>query len=140
MMLVTLETIMASICIETSVGAPPEKVWAAFRDVGAVHTKLARGFVTDCKLEEGARIVTFANGVVARELIVGIDDASRRLAYAISGSPRLSHHNASFEVCAEGAGSRIVWRADILPDSAEPAIRGMMEQGAAAMRKTLEAA
>ncbi len=129
---------MASIRIETSVDVPPEKAWAAFRDVGAVHTRLARGFVTDCRMEEGARIVTFANGVEARELIVHIDDANCRLAYAISGSPRLSHHNASFEVIAEGNGSRIIWLADLLPDSAEPTIRGMMEQGSVAMRQTLE--
>lgn len=129
---------MASILIETPVAVPPEKAWAAFRDVGAVHTKLARGFVTDCKMEEGARIVTFANGFAAKELIVDIDDTCRRLAYAVSGSPRLAHHNASFQVMTEGIGARIVWRADILPDSAEPTIRGMMEQGSVAMRKTLE--
>ena len=131
---------MASIHIETSVAVPPKKAWAAFRDVGAVHTKLARGFVTDCKMEEGARIVTFANGFVAKELIIDVDDENRRLAYSVSGSPRLSHHSASFQVMAEGGGSRIVWRADILPDSAEPTIRGMMEQGSIAMKKTLEAA
>lgn len=129
---------MASIRIEMSVAVPPEKAWAAFRDVGAVHTRLARGFVTDCRMEEGARIVNFANGVEARELIVHIDDANRRLAYAISGSPRLSHHNASFQVMAEGNGSRIIWLADLLPDSAEPTIRGMMEQGSVAMRQTME--
>jgi hypothetical protein len=135
-----LETIMASILIEISVAVPPEKAWAAFRDVGAVHARLVRGFVTDCKLEKGARIVTYANGVVAKELIVDIDDAGRRLAYAVSGSPRLAHHNASFQVMTEGSGSRIVWRADILPDSAEPTIRGMMEQGSVTMKKTFETA
>ncbi|HSM96857.1 MAG TPA: SRPBCC family protein [Rhizomicrobium sp.] len=131
---------MASIRIETAVTASPDKAWAAFRDVGAVHTRLARGFVTDCRMEEGARIVTFANGFVAKELIVDIDDENRRLAYSVSGSERLSHHNASFQVIADNGGSRIVWQADILPDAAEPVIRGMMEQGTAAMRKTLEAA
>jgi carbon monoxide dehydrogenase subunit G len=135
-----LEKIMASIRIETSVAILPDKAWAAFRDIGAVHTRLARGFVTDCHLEEGARIVTFANGFVAKELIVDIDDKNRRLTYAVSGSERLSHHNASFQVQAENGGSRITWVADILPNSAEPIIRGMMEQGSVAMRKTLEAA
>jgi hypothetical protein len=131
---------MASIRIETSVAVSPERAWTAFRDVGAVHTRLARGFVTDCCLEEGARVVTFANGFVAKELIINIDDENRRLAYAVCGSDRLSHHNASFEVRGEGAGCRIAWVADILPDSAEPLIRSMMEQGSVAMRKTLEAA
>ena len=130
---------MASIRIETSVAVSPEKAWAAFRDVGAVHIRLARGFVADCRLEESARIVTFSNGFVAKELIVDIDDRNRRLAYAVSGSERLSHHNASLQVQPENDGTRIIWVADILPDSAEPAIRGMMEQGSVAMRQTLEA-
>ena len=129
---------MASIRIETAIAALPDKAWDAFRDVGAVHTRLARGFVTDCRMEEGARIVTFANGFVAKELIVDIDDKNRRLAYSVIGSERLSHHNASFQVFAENGGSRIVWQADILPDSAGPTIRGMMEQGSVAMKKTLE--
>lgn len=131
---------MASIRIETLIDAAPEKVWDALRDVGAVHTRQARGFVTDCRLEEGARIVTFANGLVARELIVDIDDKNRRLSYAVSGSERLSHHNASFQVCEDGGRARVVWLADILPHSAEPTIRGMMERGAVAMRQTLETA
>jgi hypothetical protein len=131
---------MASIRIETSVDVAPDEAWAAFRDVGAVHTRLARGFVTDCRLEDGARIVTFANGFVAKELIVDVDDENRRLAYAVSGSERLSHHNASFQVLREGDGSRVVWVADLLPDSAEPTIRSMMELGSVAMRKTLEGA
>jgi hypothetical protein len=94
---------MASIRIETIVAASPEKVWDALRDVGAVHTRQARGFVTDCRLEEGARIVTFANGFVARELIVDIDDKNRRVAYAVTGSESLSHHSASFQVLKTAA-------------------------------------
>ena len=90
-------------------------------------------------MEGGARVVTFANGFVAKELIVDVDDKNRRLAYSVSGSERLSHHNASFQVFEENGGSRIVWVADILPDSSEPIIRGMMEQGSAAMRQTLDA-
>src|SRR5207249_2095322 len=70
----------------------PESVWAAVRDVGAVHERLVPGFVVDTRLEDGARVVTFGNGLVARELIVDVDDAARRLAWAVVGSPRLTHH------------------------------------------------
>jgi hypothetical protein len=52
---------MASIHLEIEVAAAPETVWSAIRDVGAVHTRFARDFVTDCRLEEGARVVTFAS-------------------------------------------------------------------------------
>src|SRR3989442_12037551 len=59
---------MASIHREIAIEARPEAVWEALRDVGAIHQRLAPGFVTDVHLEEGARVVTFGNGMVAREL------------------------------------------------------------------------
>lgn len=130
---------MASIRKEVQVNASPEKVWAAVRDVGAVHERLAPGFVVDTRMEEGARVVTFANGQVARELIVDADDAARRLVWAVVGSPRLTHHNASLQVFAEGAGrSRIVWIADLLPDEVAGYIQAMIEQGMGVMKQTLE--
>ena len=70
---------MATIRKELTLNASPAQVWDVIRDVGAVHRRLAPGFVTDTRLEEGARIVTFANGVVARELIVSVEEGSRVL-------------------------------------------------------------
>ena len=131
---------MASIRREVSVGAGPAVVWDAIRDVGAVHERLAPGFVVDTKLEEGARIVTFGNGVVARELIVDVDDEARRLAWSVVGG-RMTHHNASLQVFADGEGrSRVVWIADLLPNEVASYIAGMIEQGMAVMKKTMEAA
>src|SRR5262245_14765326 len=131
---------MASIRKEIWLDAAPETVWNAIRDVGSVHRRLAAGFVADCRLEDAgaARVVTFANGLTARELIVDIDDGARRLVWAVvDGRPK--HHNASLQVFAEaGKSSRIVWIADLLPnDLAEP-IAGMMEQGMRAIEHTLE--
>jgi hypothetical protein len=119
---------------------PVAEVWDALADVGALHTRLVRGFVTDCRLEPGARVVTFANGLVARELIVSVDAERRRVAWSVVGG-RLSHHNASAQAFAEGDGAcRIVWIADFLPDEHAPAIAAMVEQGLQAMRRTLAAA
>ena len=53
---------MATIRKEMTLRANPALVWDAVRDVGAIHTRLAPDFVTDVKLEDDARIVTFANG------------------------------------------------------------------------------
>src|SRR5438067_10166581 len=129
---------MASIRTEILTGAKPESVWAAIRDIGALHERLVPGFVVDTKLEPGARIVTFGNGVVAREAIVDIDNNAMRLAWSASGG-RLSHHNASAQVFADaGGGSRIVWIADILPNEMRQAIDGMISQGMAAMKRTLD--
>ena len=131
---------MASIHREVVIERPRDEVWDALRDVGALHTRLVPGFVTDCRLEPGARVVTFANGLVARELIVAVDDDAKRLAWAVvDGRP--THHNASAQVFAEGVdGSRVVWIADFLPDALAPALTGMIEQGLAAMKKALDPA
>jgi carbon monoxide dehydrogenase subunit G len=129
---------MASIHRELVVETTPGRVWDAIRDVGAIHKRLAPGFVVDTRLEEGARIVTFGNGVVARELIVDVDEAARRLAWSVVGG-RMTHHNASLQVFADGERrSRVVWIADLLPNELAPYITGMIEQGMAVMKTTLE--
>jgi hypothetical protein len=129
---------MASIHNEIRVAAPPEHVWAAIRSVGEIHTRLAREFVIDTRLDGDSRIVTFANGAIVRERIVDIDDRARRLVYSIV-EWRATHHNASFQVFADGpSGSRIVWITDLLPNDLADLVEGLMEQGCAAMTRTLE--
>lgn len=104
---------MASIRREMVIEAPPNDVWP-FVMLGALHTRLVPGFVVDTRLEDGARVVTFGNGLVARELIVDIDDGARELVWAVVGSPRLAYHNASVQVYDAGKGrSGFVWIADL---------------------------
>jgi hypothetical protein len=128
---------MASIHREIWIDTSPEAAWDALRDVGAVHQRLAPGFVTDVKLEEGARLVTFAGGLVARELIVAIDEAARRLVWSVVGGA-MTHHNASAQVFPDSGGVRFVWIADLLPHELEPRIAGMIETGLAVIKRTLE--
>ena len=129
---------MASIRREISIDARPEAVWDALRDVGAIHRRLAPGFVTDVRLDGNTRIVTFGNGQVVREPIVDLDDDARRLVWSATGG-QLTHYNASAQVFTEGPEkSRFVWIADLLPNEAAPAIASMIEQGLAAVKRTLE--
>jgi uncharacterized protein YndB with AHSA1/START domain len=129
---------MASIHRELLIDAPPEHVWDAVRDVGAVHTRLARRFVVDTRLEGDSRLVTFADGTVVRELIVDVDEGARRVAYAVV-EWRARHHNASFQVFSEGdKRSRLVWITDVLPNELAPLVEGMVDQGCAAIKQTLE--
>jgi len=129
---------MASIRKEILLESSAENVWAAVRDVGALHHRLVPGFVVDTRLEEGARVVTFGNGMVVRELIVDLDDDARRLAWSARGG-RLTHHNASVQVFADGARRcRLVWIADLLPNELAGDIRAMIDQAAAVMKKTLD--
>ena len=129
---------MASIHREIVIDAPPEAVWDALRDVGAIHRRLAPGFVTEVRLEDGARVVTFGNGMTARELIVDIDDQARRLVWSVVGG-QMTHHNASAQVFpGEEGRSRFVWIADLLPHALAPGIAQMIDQGLAVIKRTLE--
>ena len=131
---------MASIHKEIVIEAAPERVWSALEDIGALHTRLAPGFVTHTEREDdgAARLVTFGNGMTVRELMIDVDPKMRRVAWSARGGS-LTHHNASAQVFDEGPNrTRFVWIADLLPCEAAPAIAGMIEQGLTAIRRHLE--
>jgi Polyketide cyclase / dehydrase and lipid transport len=126
---------MTSICKDIPIDAPAVEVWDAVADFGALHTRLVPGFVIDTKLEDEARIVTFANGTIARELLVDCDNARQRLAYAIINE-RVKHYNGSVEIIPDGdARCRVKWIVDVLPHEIGPYISSQMDLGASAMQK-----
>ena len=134
---------MATIIKEAIIDASPEDAWGALRDFGAVHERLVPGFVVDCRLDDdGSRVVTFFNGAVAREILIGVDEAARRLAYAaVEGPLGSTHHNASAQVlAAPGGGTRFVWTTDVLPDAVAPIVDQMMARGIAVIEETLAGA
>ena len=129
---------MATVSEEIVTTAPPHLVWDAIEDIGALHTRLVVGFVTDTRLEPGARIVTFHNGMVVKEPIVAVDAHARRLVWT-AVTDQLAHYNASVQVFDHGDGSRVVWVADFLPDTARDWVHGLIREGMAAMKTTLDA-
>jgi carbon monoxide dehydrogenase subunit G len=133
-------TIMASIHKNIAIDADPDEVWDAVRDFGALHTRLVPGFVLDTRTEGDARIVTFANGTVVRELLVDCDDARRRLVYAVI-SERVRHYSASVQVSAgSDTPTKVSWTIDVLPSDIASYIDGQMDQAARAMQKALKRA
>jgi hypothetical protein len=133
---------MASIQKEIIINAAPEAVWDAARDLGAIHTRLCPGFVVNTELEAdgAARLVTFGNGMQAREVIVDVDDQRRRVVWTAQ-SERLTHHNGSLQLFDAADGkTRAVWIADVLPHAAAEVVGPMMDAGMAAMKRTLEGA
>jgi len=113
---------MAAIHKEIEIERNKEFVWDAIRDVGAIHKRLVPGFVVDCQLEGDWRIVTFANGMVVRELIVDVDDESCRHSWSARGES-FTHHNASIQVFTEGRDTcRVVWIADLMPNEVAEAL------------------
>jgi hypothetical protein len=131
---------MATLRRQIALDASASTVWSAIRDFGAVHTRVAPGFLTKLEMDKGDRIVTFFNGLVARERLVTVDEDDCRLVYAVvEGRP--THYNAAVQVFPEGDGrSRVVWTIDLLPNDLAPAVGGMMDHAAGFMKKTLEAA
>lgn len=132
-----METKWRQFAKEIVVKATVEQAWDAMRDIGPLHTRLVPSFVVDTRLEPGAR-VTFANGRVVRERIVTINDEAHRLVWSATGD-RLEHHNASAEVVAGLDGrTRVVWVADLLPESMAEAVNQLMDHGMAAMQVALD--
>jgi hypothetical protein len=131
---------MASIRKEVALCNSANHVWDAVRDFQAVHTRVAPGFLVDSKAEDGARVLTFANGSVFRELLVSCDEQQRRLVYAIAQAP-FTIYSASVQVFDEEAGnSRLVWIVDFLPNDFAAKIDSQMEAALSVMKPTLERA
>ena len=129
---------MATIRTEVLIDARPDDVWAALRDWGALHERLVPGFVTDTRLDGEDRIVTFFNGAVVREVLLGLDDEERRLAWSVVDGPYESH-SAAAQVLADGDDrARFVWEAELQPDELAGITRELMQHGTAVVKRTLE--
>lgn len=131
---------MASIQRDIDIDVPTATAWDALRDVGHIHQRLVPGFVVDCRMEGRVRVVTFGTGMVVREPIIDIDETHRRVAWAATGGP-FEHYNASVQAFElDSGGTRLRWIADLLPDEGAEQVAGMVEQGLATMKRTLEGA
>ena len=128
---------MATIRKDIPLKVPAAQVWDVIRDVGATHTRLAPGVVLNTRMEEGARVVTFANGHVARELIVTVDEETKRLVYSVVGGTA-THHNASFQVIPTADNqTSLVWITDVLPDNVVAPLSAMIDAGSTVIQRTL---
>jgi hypothetical protein len=119
--------------------AAPETVWDAVRDFGAPHQRLTPGVLVDARLDQdGSRIVMFANGIVAREVLIDADEEARRVAYTVTGT--FDHHSSSMQVVDSGAGAKLIWITDVLPNERAAMVSALKDQGIAAMKRVLERA
>lgn len=128
---------MVSVRAEALLDADRDEVWAVIGDFASGPVRMAPGFVAASRAEAGVRTVTFADGAVVRERLVGVDEAQRRIAYAVvGGSVQPDHDNASMQVLSAGPGrSRLVWVRDVLPDELGPPMQTAMEAGTEVIRR-----
>lgn len=129
---------MATLKREIPVAGAALPVWQKLRAFDQVHAKVTPGFLTDLRMDKGDRVLTFFNGMVARERLVTLDDDTCRLVYTVVDG-QASHYNAAVQVFPDGSGSRVVWTIDLLPDALAPVIGGMMDEATKVMGKALAA-
>ncbi|MGH3648334.1 MAG: SRPBCC family protein [Micromonosporaceae bacterium] len=130
---------MATVRHEILIDADPDQVWEVIGDFAKGPSRMAPGWVVDTALPEpDVRVVSFANGVVARERLIGIEPGERRIVWSVVGdSVTPAHDNASFQVYSDGPGSRLVWLHDVLPDELAAPIGAAMEHGLTVIAQTL---
>jgi hypothetical protein len=118
------------------INAPADEVWDAVRDVGRPHERITPGVLTSTSFDGSIRTVTFADGFVARERIVDIDEDRMRVAYAVVDGP-FEHHHASMQVVPDGTRSRLIWTTDLLPEELAAVVSPLVEAGMEAMQRAL---
>lgn len=85
------------------------------------------------------RTVEFANGMVAKERIVTVDDERRRVVYSALNEAFV-HHSSSMQIVPDGdSRCRFIWTTDILPERARDKIAPLVDAGCEALKKSLEA-
>lgn len=134
---------MTTVSRTIEIEASAEHCWDALKDFGAIHQRLAAGFVVEANLiSDDVRMITFASGVVLKERLVGIDDDAMRFAYAVIEDPvGITHHNGSVQIfhSAEPGHCNMVWITDVLPDELGELVGALMDEGLTAIKQTLEA-
>jgi Polyketide cyclase / dehydrase and lipid transport len=129
---------MASISEEIAVEVGIDQAWAALRQVGNVHELFAPVLV-GAHLDGDTRTVRFANGMVAKERILDVDNERRRVAYTALDVPGMTYHHASMQLVDAGPGRcRFVWVTDFLPQEIRGNLTPLIEQGAGALKSNLE--
>ena len=129
---------MVSIVLEKTLAAGADEAWAVLSRTDRAQDAFP-GVLTGCEQDGDLRTVTFANGAAVKERIVDVDPARRRIAYGVVEG-RFLHHSATMQILEDGEGaSRFVWTSDFLPAEAAAMVGPLMEQGAEAFRRTVEA-
>lgn len=130
---------MARIVETMAIGRSAADTWTAVGDIGGLGSSVPQ-LVARCEYDAEANIrtVTFTNDITLVEPIIAHDDEAMLIAWTARGGT-WDHHNASMQVfVCEGDTCEVQWIADVLPDSEEPTIRGIVQAGLGALKETLE--
>lgn len=111
---------MATIHFDIPVATTAEHAWSRLSALDQVHHLVS--FLGSARVDGNRRVCSMAEGAPISgeldEVILGIDEHRRRLAYAIVDSPfGFTHHAASMQIVETENEARFVWTTDVLPDS-----------------------
>jgi Polyketide cyclase / dehydrase and lipid transport len=131
---------MASICMEFAIDLDADYVWRVISDWKNGASALSGDDVVSTKVDGNMRVVTFADGTIARERLVTRDDDARRLVYSLLGdTARPEHDNAVMHIVPDGPRRcRFVWSRDVLPDELSGRLREFMERSCPTIKHSLE--
>lgn len=133
---------MTTIIRTVEVAASADHCWDALKDFGAIHQRLAAGFIVKTNLiSHDVREITLASDVVLKERLVGLDENSMRLAYTVIEDPvGITHHNGSVQIIRgpDTAHCTILWITDVLPDEMGELVGALMDSALPAIKHTLE--
>jgi Polyketide cyclase / dehydrase and lipid transport len=132
---------ISSIRSEFVIEVDAARVWRVIGDWADGPVGMARGLVVSSHAEGTVRVVTFANGMIARERLVTRDDDARRIVYSMVGDTvRPEHDNAVMQIVPDGADRcRFIWTRDVLPDELAEPMRVAMEEASTIIKRTIEA-
>ena len=127
--------------LTVDIAADPDAVWAVVGDPVGVPKWFTK--YVSATVDGDARTLVNDQGGELVERLLERDDARRYYSYSVIAGPPLAHHEASFEVVAEGAGSRVIWTTDT--EGKDPAVdmRARLEpaqtEGLQTLKELLEA-
>ena len=135
---------MISVKVSERIETGADRVWELLRDFGGI-SRYAAG-IDRCEVEgEGVGAVrTLTMGAISlKERLEALDDAGRKLQYAIVEGPLpLGDYLATIEVREEGDGCTIDWSSTFEPvgvseDQARGMVEGIYRGGIKGLRKAL---
>lgn len=103
---------MATVRQHIRIDRPADEVWRLVSDAAALATWFPG--IDTVSVDGDVRTCTMG-GLVMRERIVTNDDALRRFQYRIVEGVPVTEHLATIDVLEDGAGSIVVYGADVQP-------------------------
>ena len=104
---------MPAWALTIDIDAPPESVWRFIGDPTTVPQWYPK--YVACEVDGDRRTLRTAEGAELHERLLERDDARRFYSYSVVSGAPVASHLASFEVTAEGAGSRVRWATQAEP-------------------------